>query len=142
MKNLCDHLNAEIVAGTVTNLREAVIWLQYTYLYIRMLKNPLVYGISNEERMRDPSLFCKCEYDLYSVGLIDRDMITDTAMKLDQAHMARYDVESGNLFPTDLGRVASHFYIGYNTVMIINERLTDVSDLRTILMIVAMSQVC
>ena len=68
-------------------------------------------------------------------------MITDTAMKLDQAHMARYDMESGNLFPTDLGRVASHFYIGYNTVIIINERLTDVSDLRTILTIVAMSQV-
>ncbi|KNB44810.1 activating signal cointegrator 1 complex subunit 3 [Blastocystis sp. subtype 4] len=127
MKNLCDHLNAEIVAGTVTNLREAVIWLQYTYLYIRMRKNPLVYGISNEERMRDPSLFCK-------------DMITDTAMKLDQAHMARYDMESGNLFPTDLGRVASHFYIGYNTVIVVNERLTDVSDLRTILTIVAMSQ--
>ena len=49
-------------------------------------------------------------------------MITDTAMKLDQAHMARYDMESGNLFPTDLGRVASHFYIGYNTVIVVNER--------------------
>ena len=68
-------------------------------------------------------------------------MITDTAMKLDQAHMARYDMESGNLFPTDLGRVASHFYIGYNTVILVNERLTDLSDLRKILTIVAMSQV-
>ena len=54
-------MNAEIEAGTVTNLREAVIWIQYTYMYIRMRKNPLVYGISNEERMRDPSLFLKCE---------------------------------------------------------------------------------
>ena len=61
MKNLNSHLNAEIVAGTVTNIREAVIWLQYTYMYIRMRKNPLVYGISNEERMRDPSLYIKCE---------------------------------------------------------------------------------
>ena len=59
MKNLCDHMNAEIIAGTVTNVREAVIWIQY--MYIRMKKNPLVYGISNEERMRDPSLYMKCE---------------------------------------------------------------------------------
>lgn len=44
-------------------------------------------------------------------------------------------------FQLDLGRVASHFYIGYNTVIVVNERLTDVSDLRTILTIVAMSQV-
>ena len=55
-------MNAEIEAGPVTNLREAVIWIQYTYMYIRMRKNPLVYGISNEERMRDPSLFLKCEW--------------------------------------------------------------------------------
>ncbi len=41
---LPDHLNAEIVSGTVTNMREAVTWLSYTYLYIRMLRNPTVYG--------------------------------------------------------------------------------------------------
>lgn len=64
MKNLCDHMNAEIIAGTVTNIREAIIWIQYTYMYIRMRKNPLVYGVTNEERMRDPSLFTKCEYRL------------------------------------------------------------------------------
>ena len=61
MKNLCDHMNAEIIAGTVTNVREAVIWIQYTYMYIRMKKIPLVYGISIEVRMRDPSLYMKCE---------------------------------------------------------------------------------
>ncbi len=41
---LPDHLNAEIVSGTVTNVREAVTWLSYTYLFIRMLRNPMVYG--------------------------------------------------------------------------------------------------
>ena len=61
MKNLCDHMNAEIVAGTVTNIRQAVIWIQYTYMYIRMLKSPKAYGVSNEERLRDPSLFLHCE---------------------------------------------------------------------------------
>lgn len=70
-----------------------------------------------------------------------REMVINTATQLDQAHMARYDMMSGNLFPTDLGRIASHFYIGYATIMIVNEKLNDVSTLKTILMIVSMSQV-
>ena len=37
---------AEIVLGTVTNIREAVQWLGYTYMYARMVKNPLVYGLT------------------------------------------------------------------------------------------------
>lgn len=140
MKNLCDHMNAEVIAGTVTNVREAVIWIQYTYMYIRMKKNPLVYGISNEERMRDPSLYSKCECVLVVMVML-RDMVEDTARKLESAHMVRYDMDTGNLFPTDLGRVASHFYISFSTIQIVNERLTDSSDLKAVLQIIAMSSV-
>ena len=50
-KSLSDHLNAEIVLGTVTNVEEAVKWLQYTYLYVRMLKNPIAYGINYTEKV-------------------------------------------------------------------------------------------
>lgn len=46
LKALPDQLNAEIVLGTVTNIKDAVNWLSYTYLYIRMLKNPKHYSIS------------------------------------------------------------------------------------------------
>lgn len=28
--------------GTVTNIQEAVAWLSYTYLFVRMLRNPMV----------------------------------------------------------------------------------------------------
>ena len=41
---LADNLNAEVVLGTVQNAREAVNWLGYTYLYVRMLRNPMLYG--------------------------------------------------------------------------------------------------
>lgn len=33
--------------GSVTNVEEAVKWLSYTYLYVRMRANPLVYGINH-----------------------------------------------------------------------------------------------
>lgn len=57
IKSLSDHLNAEIVLGTVTNISEAIIWLSYTYLHVRMLKNPLVYGITHTERVKLHFLF-------------------------------------------------------------------------------------
>ena len=46
VSKLADNLNAEIVLGTIRNRDEAVQWLEYTYLYVRMLYNPNPYGIS------------------------------------------------------------------------------------------------
>jgi len=43
-------------AGTVTNVREASLWLSYTYLFVRMLKNPLAYGVAWHELSADPRL--------------------------------------------------------------------------------------
>ena len=43
-------------AGTVTNVKEACAWLSYTYLFVRMLKNPLAYGVPWEEIASDPRL--------------------------------------------------------------------------------------
>lgn len=50
-------------------------------------------------------------------------LITDAARELDKAKMMRFDEKSGNLYVTDLGRVASHFYIQYTSVETYNEML-------------------
>ena len=34
----------------MTNVDEAVRWLSYTYLYVRMRINPIVYGINYAEK--------------------------------------------------------------------------------------------
>lgn len=39
----------EIALRTVANVEEAIQWLSYTYLYVRMLKNPSVYGLTLDE---------------------------------------------------------------------------------------------
>lgn len=46
----------DVAAGTVTNIREASLWLSYTYLFVRMLRNPLAYGVGWEELTADPRL--------------------------------------------------------------------------------------
>ena len=55
---LADQLSAEIVMGTVSNVNEAVDWLQYTYLYVRMVRNPQLYGITAVSD-QDPTLKVK-----------------------------------------------------------------------------------
>ncbi|GAA0146069.1 DNA metabolism protein [Lithospermum erythrorhizon] len=112
IKSLKDNLNAEVALGTVTNVKEACAWLGYTYLFIRMKMNPLVYGIGWEEVLADPSLSLK-----------QRALVTDAARELDTAKMMRFDEKSGNFYCTELGRIASHFYIQYSSVETYNELL-------------------
>ncbi|WCJ35849.1 Activating signal cointegrator 1 complex subunit 3 [Euphorbia peplus] len=112
ISSLKDNLNAEVALGTVTNVKEACAWLGYTYLFIRMRQNPLAYGIGWDEVMADPSLSLK-----------QRALIADAARSLDSAKMMRFDEKSGNFYCTELGRIASHFYIQYSSVETYNELL-------------------
>ncbi|XP_022736597.1 DExH-box ATP-dependent RNA helicase DExH14 isoform X2 [Durio zibethinus] len=112
IRSLKDNLNAEVALGTVTNVKEACAWLGYTYLFIRMRLNPLAYGIGWDEVIADPSL-----------GLKQRALVTDAARALDKAKMMRFDEKSGNFYCTELGRIASHFYIQYSSVETYNEML-------------------
>ena len=43
----------------MTNIKEAVAWLGYTYLFVRMKKEHLHYGTSLEELASDPELLQK-----------------------------------------------------------------------------------
>lgn len=112
ISSLKDNLNAEVALGTVTNVKEACAWLGYTYLFIRMRQNPLAYGIGWDEVIGDPSLSLK-----------QRALVTDAARALDKAKMMRFDEKSGNFYCTELGRIASHFYIQYSSVETYNEML-------------------
>ena len=42
--HLTEHINAEIVLGTITDTKVAQEWLKSTFLYVRMCSNPKYYG--------------------------------------------------------------------------------------------------
>ncbi|XP_074599620.1 activating signal cointegrator 1 complex subunit 3-like [Brevipalpus obovatus] len=112
MKSLPDNLNAEVVLGTARNIPEAVQWLGYSYFFIRMKKNPLVYGITYDTVANDLQLVHRRE-----------ELVRHAASELHRVKMMDYDEINGWLEPTDLGRIASHYYIKYRTVEMFNERL-------------------
>lgn len=58
-----------------------------------------------------------------SLSLKQRALVADAARELDKAKMMRFDEKSGNFYCTELGRIASHFYIQYSSVETYNEML-------------------
>lgn len=109
---LANNLNAEVVLGTVQSINDASSWLAYTYLYVRMLCNPQLYGVPLDAADADPVL-------------LDRrlDLAHSAAALLDRHNLIKYDRRSGSLQTTDLGRIASHYYVSFNTIASFNDRL-------------------
>ncbi|NXP89578.1 HFM1 helicase, partial [Passerina amoena] len=101
-RHLVEHLNAEIVLHTVTDVSVALEWIRSTFLYIRALKNPTHYGFSSgldkvgiEAKLQE--LCLKNLNDLSAFDLIRMD-------------------EANNFKPTETGRLMAWYYIAFDTV--------------------------
>ncbi|KAI0070649.1 Sec63-domain-containing protein [Panus rudis PR-1116 ss-1] len=112
VSKLADNLNAEIVLGTIRNRDEAVQWLGYTYLYVRMLKDPVLYSVGIDYLEDDPALVQK-----------RADIVHTAAALLEKCHLIKYERASGRFQSTELGRIASHFYVTYNSMATYNQHL-------------------
>ena len=99
ISKLTDHLNAEIVRGAVETIDEAVQWLSYTYLYVRMIKAPHLYSLSNES------------------------LIQSAVIELDKAGLIHYDQNTNSIQTTEFGRIASHHCCAHNTIAMYNQLL-------------------
>lgn len=127
MANIADNLNAEISLGTVTNVDEGVQWLGYTYLYVRMRKNPLAYGIIWSELSQDPLL-----------GNKRRQLIVSAAQRLHDLQMIIFD-SSDSFISKDAGRIASDFYLLNNSIEVFNKMLNPRASEADALAMISMS---
>jgi pre-mRNA-splicing helicase BRR2 len=111
ISKLSDNLNAEIVLGNVRTRDEAVDWLGYTYLFVRMLRSPGLYRVGPE-------------YENDTVLEQRRvDLVHAAAHVLEKCSLIKYDRKSGQLSPTELGRISSHYYITHNSMATYNQHI-------------------
>ena len=111
VSKLADNLNAEIVLGNIRSRDEGVEWLGYTYLFVRMLRSPGLYSVGAEYE-NDESLEQKRV-----------DLIHSAATVLEKSSLTKYDKKSGKLQSTELGRIASHYYITHNSMLTYNHHI-------------------
>ncbi|KAI9356548.1 Sec63 Brl domain-containing protein [Zopfochytrium polystomum] len=128
ISKLADNLNAEIVLGTIRSREEAVQWLGYSYLYVRMLRNPSLYGITPDEAAEDRFLEQK-----------RTDLIHSAATILDKSNLIKYDKKTGKFQVTELGRIASHYYISHTSMAKFNQHLKPAMGLIDLFRVFALS---
>ncbi|KAK3369057.1 activating signal cointegrator 1 complex subunit 3 [Lasiosphaeria ovina] len=125
---LVDNLNAEIALGTVTSISEAVKWISYSYLFVRMKKNPMAYGIDWTEIGSDRALVMR-----------RRKLAIDAAKKLVESQMIIFNANTEELRSKDIGRIASQYYIQHTSIQIFNTMMSPLSTEKDILKMIAMS---
>ena len=108
VSKLADNLNAEVVLGNIRTRDEGVEWLGYSYLFVRMLRSPGLYQVGADYE-EDETLEQKRV-----------DLIHSAAVVLEKASLVKYDKKTGRLQSTDLGRIASHYYITHNSMLTYN----------------------
>lgn len=123
---IVDGLNAEVVSGSIKSRKDAISWLSYTYLFVRMLVSPQLYNVTDYEN--DKSLY---RY---------RDALAHSALSvLQDEKLVVYDANDGTVQSTELGRIASYFYIKHNSMMTYNRELNEHSSQIDLFRIIAMS---
>lgn len=127
-KKLIDNLNAEIALGTVTSVPEAIAWMGYSYLFVRMKRNPTAYGIEWAEIERDPNLVQR-----------RRDLIIRAARVLQQSQMIIFNETTEELRSKDVGRIASQFYVLQTSVEIFNTMMQPQATEADVLKMISMS---
>lgn len=125
---LVDNLNAEIALGTVTSIPDAVQWIGYSYLFVRMQRSPLTYGIEWAEIRDDPNLVQR-----------RRQLAIQTARTLQQCQMIIFNEKTEELRSKDIGRIASQFYIRYASIQVFNTMMRPQATEADIFKMIAMS---
>ena len=104
-KGLDSCINAEIASGTICTISEGVQWLKKSYYYQRMVKNPHGYGVKADALEQDPT-----------GHMILLAKVTEVVEGLNRAHLIRYNRGTEAVFSTDMGRIASNYYINVETM--------------------------
>ncbi|GFG05046.1 putative helicase mug81 [Aspergillus udagawae] len=125
---LVDNLNAEISLGTVTSVSEGVQWLGYSYLFVRMLREPRNYGIDFAEIRDDPMLVQR-----------RRQLIIQAARVLQKSQMIIFNEKTEELRAKDVGRIASQYYVLQTSIEIFNEMMAPRSGEADVLKMISMS---
>lgn len=108
LQHVADMVNAEVYLNTITDMSTAMTWLKGTFMYIRMFKNPLNYGLSRE--------------DLHNEDKALSDYVVLTCNRLEESGMVRIhkpslgDHTAWRFCSTEYGRIGSVYYISHETM--------------------------
>ena len=128
---LADHLNAEIVAGTISSMQQAADFLSWTYYYRRVCVNPTYYGLEDAS-----SAGINAFVSTLVRNAVDELVRSGCVVLPEDKEASKGPGAIGSVFgraagaaageaveSTPLGRVASYYYLTHRTVRLFHEEM-------------------
>ncbi|XP_024124379.1 probable ATP-dependent DNA helicase HFM1 isoform X2 [Oryzias melastigma] len=100
--HLVEHLNAEIVLQTISDVNMALDWIRSTFLYIRALKNPAHYGFT-------------ADFDKHGIEAQLQELCLKNLNSLSSIDLISMD-EDINIKPTEAGRLMARYCVAFDTM--------------------------
>ena len=98
------------------------------FRYVRMLKDPVLYSVGADYQDDDPALVQK-----------RADIVHTAAAMLEKCHLIKYERVSGRFQSTELGRIASYYYVTYNSMSVYNQHLRPTMSMIELFRVFALS---
>ena len=108
---LTDHLNAEIASGTLSNRKHCIDYLTWTYFFRRLTKNPTFYNLDGN--------------NADAINQYLRTLVNTTLYKLKEAGCVELGTEDETIRSTQIGYLASFYYLSHITVAHFNKKITE-----------------
>lgn len=96
--------------------------------YVRMLKDPVLYSVGIDYSEGDPTLVQK-----------RADIVHTAAALLEKCHLIKYERSTGRFHSTELGRIASHYYVTYSSMATYNQHLRPTMSMLELFRVFALS---
>ena len=93
-----------------------------------MLRMPGLYGVVVDYQEHDGALVQK-----------RADIVHSAAVLLEKCHLIKYERASGRFQSTELGRIASHYYVTYNSMATYNQHLRSTMSTLELFRVFALS---
>ena len=106
---LTDHLNAEIVSGTIQTRQDALDYMTWTFFFRRLLQNPSYYGMEDVE---DEGL------NTFLSGVVGKALD-----QLEMSYCLETDDDGRSIYSTVEGRIASFYYLTHTTLQHLRDTL-------------------
>ena len=123
---LTDHLNAEIASGTLANRQHCLDYLTWTYFFRRLTKNPTFYNLDGNSAD--------------AINSYLRTLVNTTLLRLKTAGCIELDFTDDNIKPTNLGYLASFYYLSHKTAMTMDKRLQEETSIDEVIDILSKAE--
>ncbi|GAB6028693.1 ATP-dependent DNA helicase MER3 [Chamberlinius hualienensis] len=124
-KRFAEYINAEVVLGTITDLSVAMKWIQSTFFYIRVLKNPEFYGVTASDNK-----------DKVEAGI--KEMCLKELNALHDANIIEMNNNNYCIKSTEYGRLMARFCISLDTT----QKFLKLKGSETIIDLISLISTC